>query len=409
MTWLMNPWSALLITLLLSPATGLGQSSGLSPRGLLVSKDLQTGYVEIFEYVTSQPVNALVTQYQLTGGLIRQVPKAAQMEEVRYPRSATSPAPAAELANDLHQLDALAQRYPQYASILAPASTRLRQIPVQAAPASTPVAPAPGTIPALVLRNGMRYQNVKILHTDGDWFAISHRSGVAEVLFSELPTDPNSLPPELQALIKAHQAQVVAAEAQKKQAAALAAAQAPPLQEKTGLLSTDVPPFSGASASSSVTRPVWRNSVFPGLTVKGLSIGMDGAEAAKALIEQGQGKLAVKLTPIPNQHGYEAYLLSNGQIASGMIGHLRIDPRDGTVTAFFFEPELSNLLFNTADQSAEEFARAFINAYNVPRIEPTIVGINTPCWSHTSAEGWTLYIYTDKAVEVKLTPSRKFD
>ena len=281
------------------------------------------------------------------------------------------------------------------------------------------------------------------MRTNNDGFTVRHQTGVVDVLFSDLPGDPGSLPPEVRTLLKAYQDRLAAAAAEKQRVAAeaekqresvetekqrvaaeaerqrgpvqtekqeVAATAAPQVTPPTSapVLITDGSALPSANPVSPSSEPAWRSSVLPGLMVKGLLIGMDGAEAAKTLLEQGEGKLGLIATTPPNETGYEICRVSGGRRVSQTIGHLRFDPKDGTLTRFVFYGNLSDLLFNTADQGAEEFAQTFINAYGVRTIKPTAVG-GHQCWAHDSPQGWTLRIFTDKTIEVLRTPERSFN
>ncbi len=443
--------------------TGFGQTLPAEAKGIVLYQDLQTHYVEAFGYLACAPVNAYITGYTLPGGIYRQTHNTGILKVVEFPMPGSPTPSAAQTQRALDELDIMARQYPQYATFLGDASTRLRvalvtaqpaskipRPPAKAATATTPVQrlsapsePVSAGTTTLTLKNGVRLREVKILRANNDRFTVRHQSGVVDVLFSDLPGDPGSLPPEVRTLLKAYQdrlaaaatekqrvtaeaekqreyaeteKQRVAAEAEKQrepvktekqEVAAIAAPQVTP-PTSAPVLITDGSALPSANPVSPSSEPAWRSSVLPGLMVKGLLIGMDGTEAAKTLLEQGEGKLGLIATTVPNETGYEICRVSNGHRVSQGIGHLRFDPQDSTLTRFVFYGNLSDLLFNTADQGAEEFAQTFINAYGVRTIKPTAIGGHR-CWAYDSPQGWTLRIFTDKTIEVLRTPERTFD
>lgn len=408
---------------------GFGQTLPAEARGIVLYQDLQTRYVEAFAYLACASVNVYITGYTLPGGIYRQTHNAGILKAVEFPMPGSPTPSAAQMQRALDELDLMAKQYPQHATLLGNASARLRVALVAAQPASKPPQPptrtATATTPVqrllapsepasaattnLTLKNGVRLREVKILRANNDRFTVRHQTGVVDVLFSDLPGDPGTLPPEVRTLLNAYQDRLAAAAAEKERVAAeaekqrasvetekqrvaaevekqrdpvktekqeVAAIAAPQVTPPTNapVLITDGSALPSANPVSPSSEPAWRSSVLPGLMVKGLLIGMDGAEAAKTLLEQGQGKLGLIATTVPKENGYEICMVSNGHRVSQGIGHLRFDPKDGTLTRFVFYGKLSDLLFNTADQGAEEFAQTFINAYGVRTIKPTAVG-----------------------------------
>ena len=245
MLWFARLLLTLYLLTVLATGSLLAQPTGIPPLGLLVSKDPQTGYIEAFEYNAAGATNGHVTAYTLLGGQERHIENAAIVEDVRYPKSAAQPVSRPQVEGNLSTLDNLSRRYPQYATLFAASAARLRTLPMQPLAADTPSAarssmpafspavgstarpssaasPASGAITSLSLRNGTRYQDVTILHTDGDRFTIRHQKGIAEVLFQDLPADPKSLPPEVLTLLKAYQDEVAKAETERKRAQAAA-------------------------------------------------------------------------------------------------------------------------------------------------------------------------------------------
>ncbi len=169
------------------------------------------------------------------------------------------------------------------------------------------------------------------------------------------------------------------------------------------------PPSSPATSDSLIPAiPPSSQTSATTLIVKGLYVGMPGEEAKKAIIVDGHGKITLRPTTRYKEHGYDILLQTPDVPSGSMQGGIWTDPKDGTVTVFFFYKKLGDLLFNTEDQPPQEFAQTFINAYNIPKVTPTTFS-GMQCWSYVSPYGWTLRIMIDKTVDLSKTPDRNFD
>lgn len=179
------------------PATDLAQTSTAEAKGLLVCKDLQTGYVEVLEYTGSTRVNDFTDRYSLVSGNTRQFQTNVVATNIRYPVPGTTTISPTQLQANLEELAALTQKYPRYAALFNAASTRLQNSLVSASkvdrPASSSMAKPPATI-TLVLRDGTAYQDVRAAQVGADSLTIMHRGGVLEIPFQNLPDDLAGLP-----------------------------------------------------------------------------------------------------------------------------------------------------------------------------------------------------------------------
>ena len=155
----------------------------------------------------------------------------------------------------------------------------------------------------------------------------------------------------------------------------------------------------------------------PSLVVKGIYIGMDGDAAAEEITKQGNGRIETYAITPDNWNkylgdvektGFNIGFRSHPDDDVRRYGAIWTDADTGKVTLFFFEDELSDFLFNSADMSASEFAQSFIDSYDVPKLAPSEFSGHSG-WKYDSPEGWTLRIMTDKTVDVSTTPKRGFN
>jgi hypothetical protein len=144
------------------------------------------------------------------------------------------------------------------------------------------------------------------------------------------------------------------------------------------------------------------------LIVKGLSLGMDVDEALAAIIEQGEGRISSEVATPASEKGYDLLYKGPRDKRGSRYGGIRIDPETRAVTAFFFEDRMTDFLFNASDLTPKEFAQKFMDAYDIPKMTPTMAW-GQQAWRYESPRGWTLLITTKKTVDVSKTPDRKFN
>ncbi len=147
------------------------------------------------------------------------------------------------------------------------------------------------------------------------------------------------------------------------------------------------------------------------LVIKGLYIGMSAEEATKNIVVSGHGRIWTRPSTFgsrESQKGYDIVFNEENDPKGRWTGQIWIDPNTERVTVFFFDKELTDFLFKTADQSAKEFAQSLIDSYGVPNLSPSEFS-GRQAWMYKSPQGWTLRIMADKTVDVSKTPERSFD
>ncbi len=165
------------------------------------------------------------------------------------------------------------------------------------------------------------------------------------------------------------------------------------------------------SASTAASREPSKSAART-LVIKGLSIGMPGEEAAKNIALSGHGRIWTRPSTFVSgeqqAHGYDIVFNEEDDPKGPWTGQIWTDEKTDRVTVFFFRQELTDFLFNTADQSAKEFAQSFINSYGVPTLTRSEFS-GKPGWTYKSPQGWTLWIMPDKTIDVSKTLARNFD
>lgn len=149
------------------------------------------------------------------------------------------------------------------------------------------------------------------------------------------------------------------------------------------------------------------------LAIKGVYIGMDAAEAVRTLNAHLPDQIRVA-------HAYtrDETVVYNIRYYGISDTSYIIDWRDGgaiyanlntrKVTRLLLWSEVGDLLFNTADLSANSFAKKLVDNYPIPELKPVTIGDQTR-WHYESPHGWSIYVSGDKTIELFQTPARRFD
>ena len=149
------------------------------------------------------------------------------------------------------------------------------------------------------------------------------------------------------------------------------------------------------------------------LAIKGIWLGMNGEKAVREIISRGNGRISSKPTDIVHNNdkrqGFDLfYQDEKGQTSGHREGAIFTDAQTGEVNMFYFDGKLTTFLFNITDTPVEEFVQEFINSYHVPNIKPSELQ-GRRGWKYISEDGWTLFITTDKLINIQLSQKRKFD
>jgi hypothetical protein len=188
---------------------------------------------------------------------------------------------------------------------------------------------------------------------------------------------------------------------------ALAAAETPQVPNPVTTVDNARPPQPENPAETSPPKPAGA------LAIKGVYIGMDAAEAVRVLNAHLPDKIRVAYAYTRDEtvvYNIRYYGISDTSYI--------IDWRDGgaiyanlntrKVTRLFLWSEVGDLLFNTADLSANSFAKKLVDNYPIPELKPVTIGDQTR-WHYESPHGWSIYVSGDKTIDLFKTPTRQFD
>ncbi len=164
----------------------------------------------------------------------------------------------------------------------------------------------------------------------------------------------------------------------------------------------DVPPApistppSAAAAGAPAARTT--NTPEPSLKIKGLFIGMD-IRTVPAILKQkfpdGQdfevGDLIAERQSVLVLHGTD-----------GVVCIIACGPDSPAVVAIAFEKVAVDALFNAAGMEASEFAKAFVDGYQIPSMD---VSDDRKSWVYLSPEGYKVSITLGKQLIIVKTPN----
>lgn len=167
-------------------------------------------------------------------------------------------------------------------------------------------------------------------------------------------------------------------------------------------------PTGSDSGASSPNEP--KSGVQP-LKIKGLSLGMDLAEARKicipllegSLFELGEIQKDMHFNTIKPGCSSFAFIFA----AQGM-GGINAD-NAGKVSYMYFPGSLVNKIFNALEMEASDFAKKFAESYNIPELE---ISDDMQTLYYSSPDGFRIEIESDKSLTIKKVAAeseQKFD
>lgn len=148
------------------------------------------------------------------------------------------------------------------------------------------------------------------------------------------------------------------------------------------------------------------------LAIKGIYIGMPVEDVARVLSANNPNKLRASYADtVQDTVRYrieEQYVTDQGHLDWRMGGELYVDRNTRKVTLFGLYSWLSNQVFNSWDVPASVFAQRFIDSYRIPELK-TVMIHGERLWHYESPHGWSVYISSEKRVELFETPKTQFN
>ena len=145
------------------------------------------------------------------------------------------------------------------------------------------------------------------------------------------------------------------------------------------------------------------------LLFKGLYIGMPVAQAVQRMKELGLPPETIKSgSTVPSEVKAEKGYV--GRLLIDSLWDIHYDEASGRVKKFRFLGPTVATMFNAADMDAKQFARAFMDAYAIPAMEP--VATHNWGFEYIDPAGWKVRIEEDRALNVEAVAAatqRAFD
>jgi hypothetical protein len=172
----------------------------------------------------------------------------------------------------------------------------------------------------------------------------------------------------------------------------------------TEVVDTAIPTTPAAPAQSSGNRTRDGRLLF-----KGLYIGMPVTEAVQKMKELGLPPEKIKSgSTVPSEAKAEGGYVGRQLIDS--MWDIYYDEATGKVKKFRFLGTTVAKMFNASDMDARQFARAFMDAYAIPAMEP--VATHNWGFEYTDPAAWKVRIEEDRSLNVEAVPAasqRAFD